>query len=57
MPEGQKEPDEIPQFILNNLIYSVPHESDDDFSTKRLACIKHAKKIYKELLNVEKTIA
>lgn len=57
MPEGQKEPNEIPDFIFNNLIYSVPHDDDDDFSTKRLACIKHAKKIYKELLSVQKTIA
>jgi CYTH domain-containing protein len=57
MPEGQKEPSEIPDFIFNNLVYSVPLDDDDDFSTKRLACIKHAKKIYKELLNVEKTFA
>jgi len=57
MPEGQQEPNHIPDFISKNLIYAVPHNKDDDFSTKRLACVKHAKKIYKELTHAQKVIA
>jgi CYTH domain-containing protein len=57
MPEGQKEPDYIPSFISKNLVYAVPPDKDDDFSTKRLACARHAKKVYKELINAQKVIA
>lgn len=57
MPEDQKQPNHIPEFILNNLIYAVPSDKDDDFSTKRLACVRHAKKTYKELINGQKVFS
>lgn len=57
MPEDQKQPKYIPEFISKNLIYAVPHDKDDDFSTKRLACAKHAKKLYKELINGQKVLS
>lgn len=49
MPEGQTVPKIIPKFIQKNLIYSVPPDCDQ-FSSKRLASVRHAKKLYKDLL-------
>ena len=53
MPEGQVEPQFIPDIIQKHMLYSVPLDSDE-YSTKRLACITHAKKIYKKLNNEKK---
>ena len=51
MSEDYIEPEFIPEFIEKNILYFVPIDSDD-YSTKRLACFSHAKKIYKKLINV-----
>lgn len=45
MPEGQKEPKHIPNFIKNNLLYTVPLTSCE-FSSKLLACPKYAIEMY-----------
>ena len=50
MPENCIEPKFIPDIIQKHLIFSVPMDSDD-YSTKRLACASHAKKVYKKLIN------
>ena len=50
MPEGETEPKKIPKFINDNLLYAVP-VGDDNYSSKRISCVKHAKKIYLELAN------
>lgn len=49
MPEGQLEPNKIPSIIKRHLLYEVPAD-DDNYSSKRLACLKHAKKLYRELV-------
>lgn len=52
MPEGQKSPLEIPEFVLENTIHEVGPD-EDQFSTKRLACVNHAKKLYNSIFNEE----
>lgn len=51
MPECQKEPTKIPGIIKKYLLYAVPMD-DENFSSKRLACLKHAKKMYSDLTKV-----
>jgi CYTH domain-containing protein len=51
MPEGQSQPAFLPPFIKDNLIYEVPL-TDCKFSSKLLADIRHANKLYKELIGV-----
>ena len=53
MPEGQVEPEFIPDIIQKNLLYAVPVDNDQ-YSTKRLACEQHAKKLYKKLIHDKK---
>jgi CYTH domain-containing protein len=53
MPEGMIEPEFIPDIISRNVLYTVPLD-DPQFSTKRLACVVHAKKMYKKLKNAKK---
>ena len=48
MIEGQMEPETIPGYISNNLVYAVP-KTDDRFFSKKLADIEYAKKLYSEL--------
>lgn len=48
MPEGQKEPEFIPKFIKNNLLFEVPL-TDCRFASKLLADIRYATDIYKQL--------
>ena len=50
MPENHIEPEFIPDIISKHILYVVPKDSDD-YSTKRLACNSHAKKVYKKLIN------
>lgn len=49
MPEGQSEPKYIPAIIERYLLYSVPRHQDYEFSTKKLACVKHARDLYKQI--------
>lgn len=49
MPEGQKSPSRIPNFIQDNLLYAVP-KGHKDFSSFSLCDIEHATKIYEKLL-------
>jgi len=49
MPEGQISPDFIPARIKEHLIFEVPLD-DDRFSSKRIACVNHAKKLYESLI-------
>jgi len=49
LPENQLYPELIPDIISNNLLYQVPIEEQDRFSTKQLACVGYAKKLYKSL--------
>jgi len=48
MPEGQKEPELIPDFIQRNLIYEVDL-TDSRFSSKLLADVRYAKNILLKL--------
>jgi len=48
MPEGQLEPNFIPDFIQKNLIYEVDL-TDSRFSSKLLADVRYAKDIYLKL--------
>lgn len=48
MPEGQKEPEFIPDFIQRNLIYEVDL-TDSRFSSKLLADVRYAKNILSNL--------
>lgn len=50
MPEGQLEPDFIPEIIQKNLIY-IPHPEDSHYSSKRLADVRYATRKYEELLH------
>lgn len=49
MPEGMKDPEYIPNFISNYILYQVPRE-DRRFSSKKLASEKYAKKMLQKLL-------
>lgn len=53
MPENMIEPETIPDIISQNLLYAVSLD-DPQFSTKRLACLVYAKKMYKKLKNAKK---
>lgn len=53
MPEGQISPDFIPDIIARHLLYAVPPNEDYEFSSKRLACVRHAKKLYRDLTDEE----
>lgn len=53
MPEGMLEPGYVPDIIDPHILYVVPLD-DPQFSTKRLACLVHAKKMYKKLKNAKK---
>lgn len=48
MPDGQKEPEFIPEIIFKNLLFPVPRE-DGRFSSMKLADVEHAKKTYLQL--------
>jgi CYTH domain-containing protein len=52
MPENQLTPNNMPSIIRKHLIFEVPL-LDDRFSSKRLADVKHAKKLLSTIL--EKT--
>lgn len=49
MPEGQLAPSIIPSIIRENLLHIVPLD-DDGYSSKRLACVRHARKTYKQFI-------
>lgn len=48
MPEEQESPSFIPDMIFDNLLFAVPKE-DDRFASKRLADVRHAKKLNQQL--------
>jgi CYTH domain-containing protein len=48
MPEGQMAPTLIPDIVKNNIIFEVPME-DNRFGSKKLAHVKYAKNLLKEL--------
>jgi len=49
MPEGQLLPDFVPEFIQNYLVYAVPREETQDFSSRKLSDIEYAILKYAEL--------
>jgi CYTH domain-containing protein len=49
MPEGQDQPDFIPELIQKYLIYAVPRKHTHEFSSRRLSDHHYAKEKYKEL--------
>jgi CYTH domain-containing protein len=48
MPDGMVEPEFVPDFIQDNLIYQVPRE-DFRFSSKKLSDIEYAKNLFEEV--------
>lgn len=48
LPEDAPRPKKMPSFLKKHLIYEVPL-TDDRFSNKRLASVKYARKIYKQI--------
>jgi CYTH domain-containing protein len=38
MPEDMIEPDKIPKFLRDQIIYAVPRDKTDAFSSRKLAC-------------------
>lgn len=48
MPEGQTEPESIPQIVKKHLIHEVPI-GDDRFSSRKLANQKYATKLWRSL--------
>jgi len=48
MPENQEQPENIPNFIQESLIYSV-EKNDGRFSSRKLSDVAYAKKLLREL--------
>lgn len=54
MPEGMDEPDAIPRFIRNHMLYLVPRYKDDLWVNTKLTDPKKVKKMLKNALKEEK---
>ena len=50
MPEGQLEPNSLPDIVKNNLIFKVPL-NDSRFSNKLLASERYVVELLKEIKN------
>lgn len=56
MPEGQKQPTVVPDFITKHLIHEVPL-TDTKFSSKLLADVRYATDLYGSLVNEKSKLA
>lgn len=53
MPENQENPDAVPDFIKNNLVYTVKKD-DRRFSSKKLGDVKYARRLMDSLMKGQK---
>ena len=51
LPEGETNPDSIPDFIKNNLLYAVPQHANSTYSSRKIGEYDYAVKTYEHLIN------